>query len=79
MPVVTIALYWGSEKWDGPRSVHEMLPPMEKELFKYVADYRLNLIVPEEITDFNKFRSALGPGIETVSTGRKQEGTWFGT
>ena len=61
MPVVTIALYWGSEKWDGPRSVHEMLPPMEKELFKYVADYRLNLIVPEEITDFNKFRSALGP------------------
>ena len=61
MPVVTITIYWGSEKWDGPRSVHEMLTPMDKELLKYMADYRLNLIVPEEITDFRKFRSALGP------------------
>ncbi len=61
MPVVTLTVYWGIGKWDGPRSIHEMLQPMDEELLKYVADYRLNLIVPEEITDFSKFRSALGP------------------
>ena len=61
MPVVTLTVYWGTGKWDGPRSIHEMLEPMDEELLKYVADYRLNLIVPEEITDFSKFRSALGP------------------
>ncbi|MBS5664580.1 MAG: hypothetical protein KHW89_03975 [Roseburia sp.] len=24
-PVVTITVYWGSQPWDGPRSLHEMM------------------------------------------------------
>lgn len=58
---MTITLYWGTGAWDGPRSIHDMLEPMDDSLKKYVADYRLNLIIPGEITDFSKFRSSLGP------------------
>ncbi len=58
---MTITLYWGTGAWDGPRSIHDMLEPMDDSLKKYVADYRLNLVIPGEITDFGKFRSSLGP------------------
>lgn len=61
IPVVTITIYWGTERWDGSRSIHDMLPPMDEQLQKYVANYQLNLIVPEEIKDFSKFHSMLGP------------------
>ncbi len=58
-PVVTLVVYWGEEKWDAARSLHEMLDGNE-EILQYVADYKLNLIIPDEIDDFDKFQTNIG-------------------
>ena len=73
IPVVTITMYRGSKKWDGPRSIHDMLPEMDEELKKYVADYQLNLVAPGEITDFHKFQSILGPILKLFSLAENKE------
>lgn len=59
-PVITITVYWNSGSWDGMRSLHEMLDVEDKKLLEYVPNYWLNLIVPDEIDDFNKFKTELG-------------------
>ena len=64
-PVVTITVYWGSDPWDAPRSLHEMFHS-NSALLKYVADYKLNLISPAEITDFEKFRTSVGLVLEVM-------------
>lgn len=43
-PIITIVLYYGSEPWDGPKTLHEMFVPTEKEILGAVPDYRLNLV-----------------------------------
>ena len=55
-----MVVYWNAGKWDGPRSLHEMFEVNDKELLKYVQDYRINLIVSDEIEDFDRFKTELG-------------------
>lgn len=45
-PVVTFILYSGVEKWDGPRSLHEILDftDIPKELRSMIPDYKINVI-----------------------------------
>lgn len=64
IPVVTITLYWKAGAWDGLRSLHEMFDVQKDEILKYVPDYRMNLIVPDEIKDFELFRTELGTVLE---------------
>ena len=71
-PVITLTLYWGADEWDGPRSIHEMLLPMKDDLLPYVADYKLNLIVPNEITDFQKFKSSLGAVLAMIKASKDE-------
>lgn len=42
-PVVTVVVYFGSEPWDGPKSLHEMLN-LPEELKPYVNDVKINLV-----------------------------------
>lgn len=66
-PVLTLTIYWGTEPWDGPRSLHDMIGLAQKDVIRqYIADYRLNLIVPAKITDFTKFRTSLGAVLEMI-------------
>lgn len=65
-PVITLTVYWGDDEWDGPRSLHEMFDTNTLPLRKYIADYKLNLIAPYEITDFDKFRTSLGTVLEVI-------------
>ena len=60
LPVVTLAIYWGDEAFDAPRSLHEMFETKNRRLLKYVDDYHLHLVIPQEIHDFTRFRSDLG-------------------
>lgn len=60
VPVITLTIYWNTGGWDGARSLHELLDVSDEGVLKYVSDYKLNLIVPEEIKDFGKFRTAMG-------------------
>ena len=38
----------------------------DERLKKFVSDYHVNLVVPQEITDFDKFRTTLGEVLEII-------------
>lgn len=61
LPVVTVAVYFGAETWDGPRSLKEMYADCGEEILRCAADYRLNLITPRELSDakINEFHSSM--------------------
>ncbi len=60
-PVVTLVLYYGSERWDGPRSIHDMINCDDADFMEYVPDYRINLIEPAalEPDELNRFSTSL--------------------
>ena len=60
-PTYTICLYHGEEKWEGPRSLKDMMDFGEsggiwKELF---SDYNMHLVCINEIEDFSVYGSPL--------------------
>ena len=57
-PIITVVIYFGSKKWDAPRSLHEMLDA-DEETLKLVDNYHYHLIVPKEIKDFSQFKTDL--------------------
>lgn len=65
-PVITITLYWGTESWDAPRSLFDMID-VKPDVRKYISDYKLNLIVPSEIKDFDKFQTDIGCVLNLIS------------
>ncbi len=72
-PVITLTVYWGAEPWDAPRTLHEMIDDKYEVILKYVDNYRLHLIVPEEITDFDKFQTSLGAVLEFIKASKSEE------
>lgn len=59
LPVITLVIYFGSGKWCGPRSLHEMFETDDPELLKYVNDYKLNILLPNEMKDTEKLSTEL--------------------
>ena len=59
IPIITLTVYFGSKKWDGPITLHEMFTTKNETLLKFVPDYRINLISPEAMSDedFEKFHT----------------------
>ncbi|MFI3213284.1 MAG: Rpn family recombination-promoting nuclease/putative transposase [Eubacteriales bacterium] len=51
IPVITIVMYWGSESWDGPRSLKEMMIDVPEKLEPFFQDYKLFLIEPEMLQE----------------------------
>lgn len=60
--MVTLVVYFGTERWDGARALSDMLLPTDAEIADYVQDYKLALIEPSgvEDTDFERFTTDLG-------------------
>ena len=58
-PVITLVIHFGAEEWDGPLSLHEMMPIRDMEILSYVENYRIHLIDPAKLTEeeLNKFSS----------------------
>lgn len=80
-PVITITVYWGSGKWDAPRSLHEMFGDIDERLIPFIPDYRINLVIPDEIEDFDIFSTELGEVLEfiKVSADKKEMETLLNT
>lgn len=57
VPVITLVVYFGPNKWDGPRTLHEMFDIKDKKILEYINDYKLNLLEPAVIEDTEKFKS----------------------
>lgn len=51
VPVVTLTVYWGPGKWDGPLSLKEMYAPADGAIMEHVPDYRVNLVAPGQMPD----------------------------
>ncbi len=68
IPVITLTVYFGSDKWDGPRSLKDMFPDdIDEEVLSKVDDYHLHLIIPAEIKDFSKFKTDLGKAMKFIA------------
>lgn len=51
VPSVTIMLYFGSDTWDGPLSLFDMMDVENPALFRYLNNYQIHLIAPAQMTD----------------------------
>lgn len=58
-PVVTFILYSGTEAWDGPVTLHDILDftDIPESIIKMIPDYRINLIEIRKLTDTSVFRT----------------------
>ena len=74
-PVITLVIYFGSSGWDGPRSLKEMFQDMDEHLLGFVNDYKLNLIVPDEIEDFTAFSTDFGKVLHYIKISGKENGS----
>lgn len=61
IPVVTLVIYWGPDRWDGPLTLKEMYAAADDAVMQYVPDYKINLIAPEQMTDneIKEFKTSL--------------------
>lgn len=74
IPVITLTVYFGSDKWDGPRSLKDMFPEdIDEEVLSKVDDYHLHLIVPAEINDFSKFKTEFGKAMKYIAVSEDTE------
>ena len=75
MPVITLVVHFGSKKWDAPTSIHEMIATDDKQLLKFVPDYKINLIAPAQMedTEFDKFRTGLGLALKYIKHSENRE------
>ncbi len=63
VPVYTLIVYWGSGGWDAPRSLFEMLDIKEESDYYGLNDWKINLVIPDEISEdeaLRKFNSDFG-------------------
>ena len=65
-PVVTITVYLGADQWDGPRSLHDMLQETDDRIDALIPDYKIRLVIPQEIDYFDRFRTTLGEVLEVI-------------
>ncbi|MBQ7176825.1 MAG: Rpn family recombination-promoting nuclease/putative transposase [Victivallales bacterium] len=74
-PIVTLVLFLSDAKWNGPRSLREMMKPFPKELEPFINDYKLNLVCPEEldIEDIHRFKSDLAAVLMAAKYARDNE------
>ncbi|MDO4648915.1 MAG: Rpn family recombination-promoting nuclease/putative transposase [Eubacteriales bacterium] len=74
-PVVTLILYFGIEKWDGPRRLSEMMEISNEEIRPWVQDYEMALIEPQGINDeqFEAFSTDLGMTLRILKNAAREE------
>ena len=71
-PVITLTIYWGTEKWDAPVRLSEMFPSgIPKDIITYANDYSINLITPDGIKDYGKFSTEIGDVLEFIARSKE--------
>lgn len=61
IPIVTLVIFFSSEKWDAPVRLHEMFAVSNKKILEHIPDYKINLIIPEKLseTQLDQFHTSL--------------------
>ncbi len=75
IPVVAIVVYFGSKKWDGARTLYELLDIDEDSgIENFITNYKLNLYDYHDYENFDAFQTELKNVFETLKyAGRKSE------
>ena len=75
-PIFTLVIYWGTKDWDAPKSLYEMFDIQEElaeDVEKYVNDYKIHVIIPNEIEDFNRFSTELGYCLRYIQSSQNRQ------
>ena len=72
-PIITLTIFFGAEAWDGPRSLKEMFEEIDESIMKFVEDYKVHLIVPNEIQDFDRFATDFGKVMKYIAVSENME------
>ena len=72
-PIITLTIYFGAEAWDGPRSLKEMFEDVDENIMNYVEDYKVHLLVPNEIEDFEKFTTDFGKVMKYIAVSKDKK------
>ena len=61
IPSITVTIFFGSEEWDGPLSLFDMMDVPDPDVFAYMDNYHVRLIAPAQMPDeeIMKFQSSL--------------------
>ena len=61
IPSITVTIFFGSEEWDGPLSLFEMMDVSDPEVLACMDNYHVRLIAPAQMSDdeIMKFQSSL--------------------
>lgn len=74
MPVITLTVYFGSGDWDAPRCLKDMFPKdISEEILEEVDDYKLHLIIPNEIEDFSLFQTDFGKAMKYIAVSERPD------
>ena len=72
-PVITITVYFGTKNWDGPRCLYDMFEETDERLKKFIPDYHVNLVVPQEMENFDQFQTTLGEVLELIKVSENRK------
>lgn len=75
LPVITIVIFWSSDEWDGPKSLHDMISTTDARLLRLIPDYKINLLFPFGIddNDFVKFHTSLAEALKYIKYSKDEE------
>ncbi|MCM1388196.1 MAG: hypothetical protein NC231_12780 [Bacillus sp. (in: Bacteria)] len=61
IPSITVTIFFGSDEWDGPLSLFDMMDVSDPDVLACMDNYRVRLIAPAQMTDeeIMKFHSSL--------------------
>ncbi len=75
LPIITITVYFGSDEWDGPLSIHAMFEDtVDKSILRIVPDYGIHLLDPHKVTDWNSFQSDIGILFQAIAVANENRG-----
>ncbi|MBQ3664831.1 MAG: transposase [Lachnospiraceae bacterium] len=59
IPVITLVVNFSADQWDAPIRIYDLLNVSNDNLYKYIPDYKINLISPYNMTDeeANRFQT----------------------
>ena len=74
-PVITLVIFFNAGMWDGPRSLMDMMEVSNSTVRKYVQNYQIHLIAPDQIDDesLEKFHSSLREVMGCIKYSRDKE------
>ena len=72
-PIITLTIYFGADTWDAPRSLKEMFEDVDESIMQFVEDYKVHLIVPNEIRDFDKFATDFGKVMKYIAVSKDKK------